>query len=127
MKVDFSNKQYENLVRLAMIGSTVIKESEDDLKEINQANDLIKYLRQQGKLPHNLAENVDEVMYAYSNEVFWDELSARLTERDILKQYSIEQVEAMSEDELSEIDEPIREMYENEFEANGLDSLIVKY
>lgn len=65
-------------------------------------------------------EKIDELIEDYDEDVFWEELIERMTIKDIFSSVSEEDLEKMSEDELGELHEAIREKYEEEFNENGL-------
>ena len=59
------------------------------------------------------------------NEVFWEELTMRLAERELGKQRGIDVVNKMSEEERKKLCEPLMKRYWEEFSQNGITNLHV--
>ena len=58
-------------------------------------------------------------------ETFWEELVARMAERELSKKYTEAQLNALSEDERKKIAEPVTKKYWEEFSRNGIGNLHV--
>ena len=61
----------------------------------------------------------------YDDETFWEELTARLVERDLISQYGERAVKSMHPEQRSRAAKPIAQAYTHEFEERGLDRLFV--
>lgn len=68
---------------------------------------------------------VQECLDEMRNEIFWEELTLRLAERDILKQIGLPAWTALSEEQRRQRTEPIERRYWEEFTAKGIDNLHV--
>ena len=58
-------------------------------------------------------------------ETFWEELVARMAERELNKKYTEAQLNALSEEERKKIAEPVTKKYWEEFSRNGITNLHV--
>ncbi len=67
------------------------------------------------------AQSYDELR----NELFWEELVARLSERELNKKYGVAAAEKLSEDERKRLSEPVTRKYWDEFSRNGIANLHV--
>ena len=62
----------------------------------------------------------------YDNETFWEDLSGRLAERDLIKAIGIDKYRSMeSIDRVTQLAK-IEEKYSKEFEQNGLEKIHVE-
>lgn len=59
------------------------------------------------------------------NEIFWEELVARMAEREITKKHGPGYVEKLSEEERKNVMEPIGKRFWEEFSRNGIRNLHV--
>lgn len=59
------------------------------------------------------------------SETFWEELVARMAERELGKKYKPEQLNALSEEERKKIAEPVTKKFWEEFSRNGIGNLHV--
>jgi len=62
----------------------------------------------------------------YDDKTFWEELTARLTERDLIAARGERAVRGMRPDQRSRAASPIAKAYTKEFEEQGLDRLRVR-
>lgn len=58
-------------------------------------------------------------------ETFWEELVARMAERELNKKYTEAQLNALSEEDRKKIAEPVTKKYWEEFSRNGISNLHV--
>ena len=72
-----------------------------------------------------LDQEMDEIISRYDNEVFWDELIARMTRRDLLAEYGQQSIETMSDVYKKQAEQPLNEYYSREVREHGLDRLLV--
>ena len=68
---------------------------------------------------HALIDQYDEI-------TFWEELTARLTERDMIEEHGERAVGAMRPDQRERAAAPIAKAYTHEFEEVGLDRLRIE-
>ena len=66
---------------------------------------------------------VQECLDEMRNEIFWEELTLRLAERDIIKQIGLPAWSALSDEQQRARTEPIERRYWEEFTAKGIDNL----
>lgn len=146
MKVSFTTKEYTRLLELAHLGLSVAGARPDDpatmperyadvsqkllgLAEMFGCADLVE-ADVNGELFYNekLTEGpVREKLENFTEEVFWADLATRLAERDLQAEQGKDATklgEEMSEDELERL-EALEDVYWREFEANGVDNLVV--
>lgn len=68
---------------------------------------------------------VQECLDEMRNEIFWEEITLRLAERDVIRQMGIPAWTALTEEERRQKTEPIERRYWKEFTAKGIDNLHV--
>ena len=68
---------------------------------------------------------VQECLDEMRNEIFWEELTLRLAERDVIRKISLPKWNALNEKERREQTEPIERRYWEEFTKKGIDNLHV--
>jgi hypothetical protein len=73
-----------------------------------------------------LESDAHPIIDEYDDKTFWEELTARLVERDLMVQHGERGMRSMREDERIRASKPIAKAYSHEFEDRGLDRLIVK-
>jgi len=145
MKINFSKKQFENLIKLVYLGNwmiNAIRVGDEKIKKYDEIEQYIysfakdfgleKYIEFSKKYnkffpARELEEGTDVEQYReeYDNETFWEDLIDRLTRRDFVKKYGEETVKKMSLEERIEKEYPFEEKYRNEFEKNGIENLKV--
>lgn len=145
MKIDFTKKQYESLLKLVCLGAEMVnsvledtEESEfDDIEEhiFAAAKDfgLERYVdcdeKENTYYPSQELEEdpvVTEYIHRYDDYTFWDKLIYNLARRDMIKELGENTVEKMSAEESFIKEQFFAEKYEKEFSDNGLKNLIVK-
>ncbi|MCW8410473.1 hypothetical protein OQJ13_15950 [Legionella sp. PATHC035] len=65
----------------------------------------------------------DNFIQPYENKLFWDELTQRLSERDMIQKIGMEQYSQMNPIERLKKVEEIKEQYAQEFQKYGLERL----
>lgn len=68
---------------------------------------------------------VQECLDEVRNEIFWEEITLRLAERDILRQIGLPAWTALTEEQRRQRTEPIERRYWEEFTSKGIDNLHV--
>ena len=143
MKINFTKKQYEDLLKLAYLGNWVvnahiIKGAPDRFEKLKGyifsfAKDFgyPEYLDDedpQMTFPSRTFEDesgVRELIDAYDKETFWDELVDRLSDRDVHEQVSKEKWEQMNLEERMVRMVQLEKKWSDEFEQHGLTRLRV--
>ncbi|BDS05507.1 hypothetical protein NT6N_05470 [Oceaniferula spumae] len=57
------------------------------------------------------------------NETFWEELVARMAERELVKKFGDRHLNSLSDEERKRISEPVSKKYWEEFSRNGIKNL----
>ncbi|ASQ44571.1 hypothetical protein [Legionella clemsonensis] len=142
MKINLTKKEYRALLDMLYLADWVlhaytIKENEQDEYEALKKK-LLSYFKEmdaEDKIEfspelNDYFEKADfedylneKIIQPYENELFWDELIHRLSERDMVKALGMEQYSKMDAIERIKRMEEIKEQYANEFEAQGLANL----
>lgn len=145
MKINISKKQYALLIKILYLGDWMINSSKLPDNRNKEVDEVFSYIlsfakefgmkdmvdKYEGKLlpSRNLEEDelVQTSTEGYDNENFWDELIHRMAERDFLRKYSKEEINAMEDwiERAGKKDEFV-EKYAEEFGENGVDRLEVK-
>lgn len=144
MKINITKREYRLLLDILNIADWVLhahhvqKPSETEghrqlkqrfysyAKEMGFKN-LIEYIpKYEEYFP--TAEFEDKSLYMnyideFVEDTFWDELIERLVRRDLVREVGEDNFKNMSITERFEKEDPIRQKYEEEFEANGLANL----
>jgi hypothetical protein len=144
MKINFTNKQYEALLKLVYLGNWVAnsnhvpgsKEIHASLEEVEEyvfsyAKDFgLKHFvdtRFKGKAypsrQFDEESGVQDIIDEYDEENLWDELCDQLSRRDFHEKYSNEEIEKMDPDERMEKLYSFISTWEDEFENHGLSRL----
>jgi len=151
MKIDFTKKQFETLLKMVYMGNWVVNGVRSGTKDdpnIKEYEDLEKYvysfakdfglekyvddedkeiegIKIQGTYPSRKLEEseVREYINYYDEDIFWEELANRLAMRDFHRDYSMEEIKNMDFRERIENDHPYLEKYWNEIDSFGLDRL----
>jgi hypothetical protein len=144
MKIEFTQKQYEALLKIVYLGSWMASSTkEEPAKEYENIEQYIlsfakdfkvdKFVGFDKKLKSYYpseefedATDVIEQIDAYDEYKVWETLVLSLSHRDIVKKYGEKKVEQMSEEELLEKEYPLIQKYEEEFREHGFDNLYVR-
>ena len=144
MKINFTKKQYETLLKAVYMGNWLANSTSEETEE-NPFDALEEYVFSFAKdfdLEHYAVyvkenntyypsrqmeedEEVNEYIDRYDDYIFWDELIFDLARRDMEKKYGEEAIKKMSEEECLLKEQPFAEKYEKEFAKNGLKNLTI--
>ncbi len=144
MKIEFTKKQFETLLKAVYLGARTANAYEDDL-EGNEYVELQKYIfgfaRDFGiekyadydeKLkvawPSAALEEdevLNELIDRYDDFTFLDKLIYNLAGRDMLDKHGPKALEKMSDDEFFKEEEVFAEKYRKEFAKNGIKNLSI--
>lgn len=146
MTIELTPAQYETLLKLVYLGEWMtngVRIEEERDEQIHQAaqhfysyadeagaSELIRYDKEYRQyIPTRaLDENNDVERFRdeYDEEVFWDELIEKLSMRDFMRLYGEQEWFAGSMSETGQIKSGIIQKYVDEFEARGVDNLIIR-
>jgi hypothetical protein len=137
--IELSEEQYKNLLKLVYLGEWVSQSyAEEPSEEIldtveniyklskdTDAENSVEYDKEIGR--HFPTAEFEEEMLDYIDDyddnVFWDELVDRMSEKELLDKFGEEKVEKMSFEDRIEEESSFIEKYENEFAENGIERL----
>ena len=147
MKINFTKKQYENLLKLVYLGEWMANAHrvDDRIEKYDELSSYIfSYAKEFGFGKYSDGEQVGDGKYyptrffeeetdvhvlheEYDEETFWDELTERMGQRDFYHKYSKEEIKKMDREEyFTKLYECI-DKWDEETSKNGLDRLgIVK-
>jgi len=142
MKIEFTKKQYEILLRLVYFGNWVVNGFrtddvdedayglEDYLCGKARSLGLDKYVDYDEELDEwfftaEAEESWDPELDTYKNDVFWDELEYRLADRDLAARFGEDYFEKMKPAELDRLEQEIVNGYYDEFVKNGLKNVML--
>jgi hypothetical protein len=145
MKINFTKKQYEDLMKLVYLGAWMINSHRtDNIEERYEELDQYilsfseefgteKYVEFDEELNRFFTTRefeedtgIEQYKEEYDDNTFWDELIYRLARRDLIKTYGEAAVFTMTTDELLDKEQPFIDRYEMEFERYGIDNLEIK-
>jgi hypothetical protein len=145
MKIDFTKKQFESLLKLVYMGSEMVNSILDDSEE-NEFDEIEQYIfsfakgfgleacveydeKEKTYYPSQKLEEdkaVVEYTHRYDDYTFWDKLIYNLARRDMIKEFGEEKVQKMSKEETFIKEQSFAEKYEKEFTDHGLQNLVIK-
>ncbi|MCK5416178.1 hypothetical protein KAI92_01985 [Candidatus Parcubacteria bacterium] len=143
MKINFTKKQFEVLIKMSYIGNWVVNGVRSDAKgdeQIKEYKDLEKYIfsfakkfgmekyvDEDGKEIYPSLEleegDVMDFIDYYDNDTLSEELASRLAMRDFYRAYSCKEIEKMDIKERIEKDHPFLEKYWEELDEHGIERL----
>jgi len=143
MQIEISKKEYRSLIDMIQIASWVLNahkiEKDSSLKKYDDIKQKIYSLASEmgceelilydeklkAYFPTRKFDEGQGMGYIdeYDNDTFWDELADRLVIRDVMRKVGEEKYKRLKLEKRFEAEEPIREMYNIEFEENGLDNI----
>ncbi|MBP1746381.1 MAG: hypothetical protein H6Q54_996 [Deltaproteobacteria bacterium] len=144
MKIEFTQKQYEALLKIVYLGSWMASSTkEEPAKEYEKIEQYVLSFAKDFKMEKFVgfdkklksyypseefedATDVIEQIDAYDEYKVWETLVLSLSHRDIVKKYGEKKVEQMSEEEVLEKEYPLIQKYEEEFREHGFDNLYVR-
>lgn len=145
MNIEISDEQFEKLLRLVYLGNLVVNDfrgtkgdpriSEyDDIEGVffrlaGEKGDKefvrfdVKTQKYYPSATFEYEEEIDSYIKRYNEDLFWDELAARLAERDVEEQMGEEVWSKLDDDDTRRVLDETEDKYFEEFEENGLDNL----
>lgn len=146
MNIDISKKEYITLLEILRLAGWVLhshrtkipkkqkKYIDFEQKIFSHAKDmefeeLVEYAESQDKYftTRKFEETgpVTKYIEEFQNEVFWEEIVERLVEQDLIRQEGVIRYFGMTDEKRFKKEDPLREKYATEFEANGLSNLTI--
>ena len=145
MKINFTKKQFEVLLKAVYMGNWVAnaqRTGRKDDRHIEKYEEVQRHLLsfakefgleryvddEDGKIypSRELEEDeVDGLISEYNEEEFWGELVSRFAERDFIRKYGMEAISKMDAMERIEKDHPFLEKYHNEVYEYGIEHMEV--
>ena len=145
MKIFFTKKEYRLLIDMIslsdwMMNSNTIGPETANLDHIllyqkllsyskeMQADDIVEPDKKSGKYYHTNEydeELHDKYIAPYDEHVFWEELMTALGDRDFLRKFGQERIEAMSRKERFILSERVRDKYIDEFNEHGIENIVI--
>lgn len=142
MKINFTNKQFQALVKMVYLGNYIIngvRTYEEILPEFDELEQYIlsfckdfnlkEYVEnyENELLPSStLEDETSDFISDYDEYNFVDEIIHRLAQRDFYKKYGEEIISKMSFEERISKEQPFLDTYYTEIAENGVDNLIIK-
>lgn len=141
VKIEFTEKQFKALLKLSYLGNYMIngiRTKPNRLKEFDElaeriysfahkagCSEYIEYDKEDktSRPDAKLEEEVDDLIEDYDDNVFWEELILRLSQRDLRREYGKEAVEKMELRERLQKQTELEKVYLEEFEENGIENL----
>lgn len=144
MKIQFTKKQFETLLKTVYMGARTVNAYEDDV-EGNEYVELQKYIcgfardfgleeyvdydeKQKVAWPSAALEEdeaLNELIDRYDDFTFLDKLIYNLAGRDMLDKHGPKALQKMPDDEFFKEEEAFAEKYRKEFAKNGIKNLTV--
>ncbi|MBU4480249.1 hypothetical protein KKG48_02290 [Patescibacteria group bacterium] len=146
MKIDFTKKQYDKLLKAVYLGCWMANAHRTNDRD-DEFDDLESYVfsfaKKFGLEKYLDDENADEKKFfptryfeeetevqkikeEYDEDTFWDELIERLADSDFYKVYSKAEIKKMSREEYFEKFYEIHDKIAEKINADGLDALKLK-
>lgn len=146
MTLDLTPAQYETLLKLVYLGEWMangIRVDEERDERVHQAAQhfysyadeagspsLVEYDKKYRQyFPTGALDEDPEVMRfreEYDDEVFWDELIEKLSMRDFIGRYGEQRWFSSGMNEASDLQGSFIKKYIDEFEANGIENLVLR-
>lgn len=143
MKINFTKKQYLQLLKIAFLGEFIVNgskigedERDQEIQDIasfiySHAKDFgyEKYVKEYSD-SHEIAPPYDQELYEYIHEYcedeFWEMLIDRLARKNFIKQYGIDAINNMTTEERMEKEQPFMDKYYEEISINGLRNIDIR-
>jgi hypothetical protein len=141
MKIELTKQQYRSLIELLFLGDWLVnatRTGEEDDKRISKYEEVQQLIYSYGKdfeaddfliekygqlfTTMEFEEPLMPLVDEYDDYTFWEQLSLRLAERDLQRENG--PVRKLKEEQMLRKYE-LEEMYQEEFEENGLRNLVV--
>lgn len=144
MKIAFTKKQYESLVKLAYLGNWIANAARDGSPtdpHIEKFEEIVRYIfsfakdfglekyveYNKGMAEHfgtrALEDELHEYIEYYNDDNFWDQLFHTMYKKDFTRKYTEEQIEKMPLRELFEKEQPFRDRWDEELNEYGVERL----
>ena len=137
---EFSKDEMKKLLLMVGIGELVLNGFRDEpLKEFESIEQkFYRFAAERGlgdcfdhgdgeRLPNKMFEDsILKYINEYEDNFFWDELEDRLTLRDMIQKYGLDELRKMPPVEMFDKRQEFEKKYEAEFSTNGLDNVIVE-
>ncbi len=139
MNVTLTDAEYRRLMMLAYLGEWMVNavQKDPDPAYEDTANMIYSFVKgtpleslvtyDENGLVYIPTEAFEEEAHAiidqYDDKTFWEELTGRLTERDLIAQHGERALGGMREDQKTRAASAIAKVYTKEFEEFGLDRL----
>ena len=141
MQINVTPGQFRKLLILTHLGEWVVNAFRDEVdRGFEQAASAVYAGAKEAGAGHWIEFDADEKAYypsadldeaahrfldEYDDQTFWDELAERLAWRDLCSRYGETAVDAMREEDRVKALDEIAVRYQKEFEARGVDRLIM--
>jgi len=140
MKIFFSKKQYESLVKLVYLGDWMANScrtgDDRDLEMEKVEQHIYSFAKdfgmenlfdqnERGSIypTKDFEESLDKYIDEYNDENFWEDLVHNLARRDFVEHFGKDAVSAMEISERFEKEDPFIQKYEDELCENGIQKL----
>lgn len=139
MKINFTKKQFNTLIKLVYLGEWLFQshqvEKDPDVFELQQfiysqakeigLEDMVQF---DGSLKEYLASQsleaeMDPKINEYNDDAFWSTLTYGLSQSLMLKHYGQQKLEQLSREELIKVQQEYIDKVSREFEENGINNL----
>ncbi len=137
MNMTFTESEYRRLIMIAYLGEWMVnairKDPDPDYEDTaskafsfaqgSPLETLVQFDENAGAwIPSEAFETEAHALIdQYDDKTFWEELTARLTERDLIRKHGERAVHGMHPDQRTRAASPIAKAYTKEFEEQGLD------
>lgn len=144
MKIDLTRRDYQSLLTVLEIADWVLHAYSGDetregapIRALEQkvlaladefgCGELVEFDAAEQR--YWLSREYDEVsdatqfIEAFENDTFWDQLTDRLVERDLIRQLGEKAMKRLDVDQIVEKSDPYRRLYGEEFLTHGVDRL----
>ncbi|MHB8109723.1 MAG: hypothetical protein ACYDHW_06795 [Syntrophorhabdaceae bacterium] len=145
MKIDFTNEQYQTLLKMAYLGHWIANVWGED-HESNEYSEMQSYLfgfakdfgleefadyDEQAKTYYPAAdfeenEELNEIIDWYDDNAFLDKLIHNLAGRDMLEKHGEKELREMSDDKFFKEEGFFVQKYQSEIAKNGIKNLMMK-
>ncbi len=141
MKINLTRKQYRTLLKVFYLGEWMLNSSStsenpetEDLEqhilsfaETYDCTDWIEKDKEEGiyYATQQMESDLDEYIEEYEEDRFWERLTHQLARRDYFRNEGMKSIKEKEPDEIIVEIEKIAEKYKEEFEKNGLLSLMI--
>ena len=134
MGLNLSEKEYKLLLKLIHLGNEKFTEpclevfdKDEDLKELEVK--VIKAIEEKGFRSRqeelNILLEIKDFKDKFIDNIFWEQLGRRMSERDIIKKHDLYFSDKMNADQVDEFKDIFKE-YMDEFYENGLKNIYLK-